>query len=41
MALDQSFLTKMLGTWYGPVGTANLSILWTQIGYLKSTFLWF
>jgi len=29
----------MLGTWYGPVGTANISILVTQIGYLKSTFL--
>jgi len=39
MALYQSFLTKMLGTWYGPVGTAKISILGTKIGYLKSTFL--
>jgi len=31
----------MLGTWYGPVGTAKIPILGTQIGNLKSTLLWF
>jgi len=31
---NQGFLRKMLGTWYGPVGT-RFSIVGTRIGSLK------